>query len=263
MLYFLMCGYGKDVYWYNKIYKKINKIADVQSCCIFVDNKHGFVIKNKDVCFVDVNTNEWFEFSGYIYLIHAIMKDIKECDKVILVNDTIYLNHFGDLWLEIIIKNINENDNDVIYGDGRFSGKDFYLSSWIYILNGKLLIVFNRILKDVTCCAKRNKAYYEAVNIELYARHLDYEKRKRLIDWLFNESLYKGWTKSCSFEKMNYMERYRKGLSIYMEHKISDILLSSSIDLIDIKIKYPIAKLINYMDRVISFFQRILSKLYG
>jgi hypothetical protein len=261
-------GYDRKFDYYNKIKNDLTEREFFEVKLIYVDNKTS-IIYNKEKSIINLDPNEannFFEFTGYFILLKECLKIIedKNYDAIILMNDTATNHHFWPLWKYIIRRSLKNTNVGNILGDLRWHSEsednNKFLASWIFIFSVHDLKIFNNNLKLTIDSVSKNSEYYNRDNIEEYASHLEHDKRIKLLDWLFNPSLFGGWTESTNFIEMEKLTRYRKGVTIELEHALSDSLQKASLTLVDIKNIFLWTNAVNFLDRVINQCQRFINK---
>ena len=227
------------------------------STVIILDNK------SSDSSLFD--TNNYYEFTGYKRLLTTIKEDdghTKDDGKfVILVNDTLLSHHFWFLWCVGLFMMKNRFAKDTIYADLRGKNIEKYSASWLFIIPLSKLSQFYECLERCIQETALNCKNYRVAELHSYATHLPHLQRVNLINWLFTDSLFSGWIKALSFNKMACSERYRKGICIEMEHTLSSYIFDIGC-IVDLRYANISLAFAHFFDRLISRSQRFLWALY-
>jgi hypothetical protein len=249
--------YGRSKFFINFSKWLLTKTFGPDPTFIIVDNK-------KDDCSL-YDSNNYYEFTGYkrlLTIVNASHVHIKDDRKfVILVNDTLLSHHFWFLWCVGLFLMKNRLSTDAIYADLRGDEKKKYCASWLFVIPLLNLSQFYECLEKCIRDAAHNCENYKANKLHSYAIHLPPSQREGVINWLFTDSLFSGWIKALSFNKMKCSERYRKGICIEMEHALSSYIfdISRIVDLRYISFSLRVAHI---LDRLISRGQRFFWAFY-
>jgi hypothetical protein len=165
-------------------------------------------------------------------------------------------HHCYPLWLLGFFLMKKRFSNDDLLGDIRYQINEQYIASWLFIFPFRTIDVFNECLNDSMQLIAKNTKNYHANTISEYACHLLPSERVRLLGWLFNKNSIRGWPHGEPFEEMPWAERYRKGLTVEIEHTLSRLLFQR-IPIVDLKSGSYIFKIANLGDRLLSRLQRV------
>lgn len=174
-------------------------------------------------------SNVGHEFSGYLEL---LMK-MNETAPILLVNDTLFKNHFTTGWLHLVDKMMNRwnHQPSYIFGDARYDGIGLterpnpFFASWIFLF--QVGLAKESIIQSLT----------DLLNTPSPRWSQEYEIF--LNTWLNDTKWYKGWHKQLA----NPEALFEKKRNIYWEHQLS-------------------AKLLNYEDLSMRSFGEIQPFLY-
>jgi len=260
----LLCGHNRTATWRQVKTGELCRAFCAPVSIYFLDNKSGEVYCNglleSRVSSDDVNS--YFEFSSYSFLLELISSRVTESDAILLCNDTIFDHHISSLWLKVIDYYLARLTAGVILGDARSDAGYSYLSSWVYLFRAGDLSSFLSSLQEAIICAKSVEQNYEVDCADEYAKHLEPFVKQKLMSWLFSDKLLRGWEKSTrTFESMPGHERYRKGISIYIEHELSKQLKAAGFALADFKSEKFLGKVCNVIDRAGSLFRKVCRRL--
>jgi len=193
-----------------------------------------------------LGNNLAFEFSAYLQLIDLCKGE----GPFVLVNDTLFKNHWQWAWA-ILVKNvIRLNQKGVVWGDIRQEQGDIaerpnvFLASWIFVIPSRyeldrlrkvLVLILDQPLRTPSTA-------YEAY----------------LSDWLQPKRWYKGWHGQSDEAAMA-----RKRSAIQWEHALSKALLDGGMQLQSAGQAKPFLYLLVRMhDRLVTRFQAIRTRFF-
>jgi len=272
----LMVGYGRETSWYIEQGSKLSKFFGCNCRILFVDNKNsGNTLVEHGIDIFELSkSNDYYEFSAYMTLLEKCSRftdnKISESNIYLILNDTAFSHHAYPLWFYAISGKIKSVDDECIWGDMRvikFKDRNkSYLASWFFLFNQQNFAVFKRAMETCILNAEKNNEMYLSDNLNDYATHLRVEERERLIAWLFSKSLLRGWYASCPFEGTSKETRLRKGLTIFMENRLSYTLTEAGCPMQDLKDRSFVAFIANKVDRMFNLLFRLyfaLTKTYS
>lgn len=161
-----------------------------------------------------LGSNAAYEFSAYLQLIDSFEGN----GPFVLVNDTLFKNHWRWAWGILVKKAAANISGEVICGDIRLENGDIderpnvFLASWIFIIpNRSQLTLFKQVLSKVLeePCSTPSPAY-----------------NNYLEAWLQPSRWYKGWHGLVDANAVA-----RKRASIQWEHALSKKLMESGVHL--------------------------------
>lgn len=245
----LLLTYGagnNDLIKYRKILNRYFKSINI----IQYDNSYNNPIHGSNFF-----SNSYFEFSGYLYLLKEYEKVKKEGEMVILINDTLFRNHFFYYWL-LSFKSVIKSNQNKIFIDARKLIKYNYFATWFIMFDQQdLKMIIEMLIKSISKRELISDNNFKADTIENYCIDLDQDFRKMINQWMFARGVF-GWQYATEFDKMPIEERVRKGSSIFLEHTWSQLILKAG-NCVDIKVVSLFARLANIIDRILNKYKRI------
>jgi hypothetical protein len=165
------------------------------------------------------------------------------------------------MWVGAVRNSLYSINSRQIAGDIRFfkSPNDNYkyLASWIYFLKANDASSFLITLQNCIRESLKSSKNYLTPDLNKYAINLSLYRRERLIKWLFKRGPLTGWIFSQPFDSMDPFTRYRKGMSIQLEHDFSIQLQNAGFVLISLKKNSKLGLFANFGDRLLNLYFRI------
>lgn len=193
-----------------------------------------------------LGSNTAFEFSAYLQLIDSFEGN----GPFVLVNDTLFKNHWHWAWASLVKKAAEKTTKEVICGDIRIEKGDIverpnvFLASWVFVIpNRRQLETFKQVLttvldKPLSTPSPAYNAYLEA--------------------WLQPRRWYKGWHGQADAKAVA-----RKRASIQWEHALSKELTEAGVQLQSVgQYSSLLYMLTRARDRVVTRLQALYARFF-